>query len=299
MVQFLGLSSVCVPPSTPTGFSATAVSSSQINLSWNAVSGAIGYDVYYCDGTYIGFTANTSYNHTGRVANTTYSYKIDAQKSSSCISSITSCVSATTSSSCTPPSTPTGLTATAASSSQINLSWNAVSGAIGYDVYYCDGTYIGFTPNTTYNHTGRVASTTYSYKIDAQQSASCISGITSCASATTYSSCTPPSTPTGFSATALSSSEIDLSWNAVPGVTGYDVYYCDGTYIGFTANTFYNHTGRNESTTYSYKIDAQLSSSCISSFTNCANATTPTSCTPPQTPTAFTATAISSSEIDL
>ncbi|MEP7165221.1 MAG: hypothetical protein ABI741_11030, partial [Ferruginibacter sp.] len=147
-------------------------------------------------------------------------------------------------------------------------------GVIGYDVYYCDGTYIGFTSNTFYNHTGRNESTTYSYKIDAQQSASCVSANTNCVNATTFPSCTPPQTPTAFTATAISSSEIDLSWNAVPGVIGYDVYYCDGTYIGFTANTFYNHTGRLENTTYSYKIDAQVSGTCASSYTTCVSATT-------------------------
>ncbi len=262
------------PLPIPTGLTATAVSSSQINLSWNAVAGAIGYDIYYCDGTYIGFTANTSYQHTGRTPSTIYAYKISAQKNSTCSSSQTSCVSAATPSACTPPSTPTGLTATAVSSSQINLSWNAVAGATGYDISYCDGTYIGFTSNTTYSHTGRAASTTYAYKISAQKSSTCVSPLTSCVSATTPSSCTPPSTPTGLTATAVSSSQINLSWNAVAGVTGYDIYYCDGTYIGFTSNTTYSHTGRAASTTYAYKISAQKSSTCSSSQTSCTSAIT-------------------------
>ena len=180
-------SQTCTPPSKPTGLTATAISSSQINLSWNAVSGAIGYDLSYCDGTYISFVSGTSYSHTGRVANTTYSYKVQAQKSSTCVSGFTSCASATTPAACTPPAKPTGLTATAVSSSQINLSWNAVSGAIGYDVSYCDGTYIGYVTGTSYSHTGRVENTTYSYKVQAQKSSTCVSGFTTCASATTPS----------------------------------------------------------------------------------------------------------------
>ena len=86
----------CIPPAQPTGFKATAVSSSEIDLSWNPVPDAIGYDVHYCDETYIGFTAYPSYQHTGRVGDTEYSYKIRAQKSASCLSSFTSCVSART-----------------------------------------------------------------------------------------------------------------------------------------------------------------------------------------------------------
>jgi hypothetical protein len=293
------VSSSCTPPAKPTGFTATAVSSSQINLSWNAVSGAIGYDLSYCDGTYIGFVSGTSYSHTGRAASTTYSYKVQAQKSASCVSGFTSCVSATTPSSCTPPAKPTGLTATAISSSQINISWNAVAGAIGYDLSYCDGTYIGYITGTSYSHTGRVENTTYSYKVQAQKSASCVSGYTSCSSATTPSSCTPPTKPTGFTATAVSSSQINLSWNAVSGAIGYDLSYCDGTYIGFVSGTSYSHTGRVENTTYSYKVHAQKSASCVSGYTSCTSATTPSSCTPPTKPTGFTATAVSSSQINL
>ncbi len=289
----------CTPPSKPTGLTATAVSSSQINLKWNAVTGAIGYDLSYCDGTYIGFVSGTTYSHTGRVASTTYSYKVQAQKSATCVSGFTTCVSATTQSSCTPPSKPTGLSATAVSSSQINLSWSAVSGAIGYDVYYCDGTYIGFVSSTSYSHTGRAASTNYSYKIQAQKSATCLSGFTTCVSATTQSSCTPPSKPSGLSATAVSSSQINLSWSSVSGAIGYDVYYCDGTYIGYVTGTSYNHTGRAENTNYSYKIQAQKSATCVSGFTTCFSATTPSSCTPPSKPTGLTATAVSSSQINL
>jgi hypothetical protein len=268
------VTAACTPPSKPTGLTATAVSTSRINLSWNSVSGAIGYDLSYCDGTYIGFVDGTSYSHTGRDANTTYSYKVQAQKSATCVSGFTSCFSATTQADCTPPSKPTGLTATAVSTSQINLSWNSVSGAIGYDLSYCDGTYIGFVSGTSYQHTGRVANTAYSYKVQAQKSATCVSGFTSCTSATTQADCTPPSKPTGLTATAVSSSQINLSWNSVSGAIGYDLSYCDGTYIGFVSGTSYQHTGRVANTTYSYKVQAQKSATCVSGFTSCTSATT-------------------------
>jgi len=75
----------------------------------------------------------------------------------------------------TPPATPTGLTATAASSSQINLGWTASSGATSYTVYRAStsgGTYssIGTTSSTTYSNTGLAASTTYYYKVAASNS---------------------------------------------------------------------------------------------------------------------------------
>ncbi|RDY67215.1 chitinase [Lysobacter soli] len=73
---------------------------------------------------------------------------------------------------------------------------------------------------------------------------------------------TPPSVPTGLSATALSSSSIALSWNASTdnaggaGVAGYDVYR-GGTLIASPTTTSYTNTGLTANTTYSYTVRAR------------------------------------------
>jgi fibronectin type 3 domain-containing protein/regulation of enolase protein 1 (concanavalin A-like superfamily) len=73
----------------------------------------------------------------------------------------------------TPPPTPTGLTATAASTSQINLSWTASSGANGYNVKRATasgGPYTTIATGvtaTSYSDTGLDSSTTYYYIITA------------------------------------------------------------------------------------------------------------------------------------
>jgi hypothetical protein len=50
-----------------------------------------------------------------------------------------------------------------------------------------------------------------------------------------------PAAPTGLNAYAVSSSEINITWNAVPGADGYRLYYSssrNGTYsLGFTTST--------------------------------------------------------------
>ncbi len=89
---------------------------------------------------------------------------------------------------CTPPATPTGLTATAVSSSQINLSWTASAGATSYNVYRSTtsgGPYssVGSSATTTFNNTGLAASTTYYYVVRAV--GGCESGNSGQASATT------------------------------------------------------------------------------------------------------------------
>ncbi|KLU64324.1 N-acetylmuramoyl-L-alanine amidase LytC precursor [Desulfosporosinus acididurans] len=88
--------------SAPTIATASVVSSSQINLSWDAVSGATSYYVYgstSSTGTFshIATVTTNSYSNTGLWANTTYYYKIQAVNSSG-TSQYSPVASATTSS---------------------------------------------------------------------------------------------------------------------------------------------------------------------------------------------------------
>ncbi|MCX8131224.1 MAG: PA14 domain-containing protein [Clostridia bacterium] len=66
-------------PSVPSGLTASAVSSTQINLRWNSSTdnaGIAGYKIYR-NGTHIGtVTSGTSYSDGGLTANTTYVYTI-------------------------------------------------------------------------------------------------------------------------------------------------------------------------------------------------------------------------------
>ena len=181
-------------------------------------------------------------------------------------------------------SAPTGLTATATSSSAIGLSWTAVTPPANctvssYNVY--GSTTSGFTPSssnliatttgTTYSNTGLAASTTYYYKVEAID-ADGNSAASTQASAETLAapSCTAvPSAPTGLTATASSSSAIGLSWNPVTppancSIGSYNVY--GSTASGFTPSssnlitsatgTTYSNTGLTASTTYYYAVEA-------------------------------------------
>jgi hypothetical protein len=67
-------------PTAPKGLKATAISSTQINLSWTASTdnvGVTGYKIYQ-NNIQIGTTASTSYQSTGLNANTSYSYRVAA-----------------------------------------------------------------------------------------------------------------------------------------------------------------------------------------------------------------------------
>jgi chitodextrinase len=93
------------PPSVPTGLSATAVSSTQINLSWTASTdnvGVTGYDVFR-NGTQVGTTTTTSYQDTGLTADTTYSYTVAAYDAAGNVSAQSTPASATTTTTTTTP----------------------------------------------------------------------------------------------------------------------------------------------------------------------------------------------------
>ncbi len=96
----------------------------------------------------------------------------------------------------TAPTIPTGLSATAVSSSQIILSWSASTdniGVAGYKVYR-GGSQIATVTGTTYNDTGLSPSTTYTYTVSAYDAAGNVSGQSSPTSATTTAllDTTPP-----------------------------------------------------------------------------------------------------------
>ncbi len=101
-------------------------------------------------------------------------------------------------SSCSAPTAPSGLGATATSSSQINLSWTASSASCSVTYTVFRSTTSGFTPSssnqiatgvttTTYSNTGLTASTTYYYLVEGVDSAG-TSAASNQASATTSAS---------------------------------------------------------------------------------------------------------------
>jgi hypothetical protein len=112
----------------PTVFSAVAVSSTQLNLTWNdRTSGELDYLVEYSTSSASGpFTdlvtlpANTtSYSHTGLTRNTTYYYRIRPRINSGLTPDGATCSGTTLNT----PNAPSALSATSISSSQIDLSW--------------------------------------------------------------------------------------------------------------------------------------------------------------------------------
>jgi glucose/arabinose dehydrogenase len=99
----------------------------------------------------------------------------------------------------TAPTAPSGLVATAAGPTQVNLGWSASIDNVavtGYHVERCQGTgcanfvEVGSSSTTSYVDTAVTASTSYSYRVRANDGSSNLSGYSNSASATTGSA--PP-----------------------------------------------------------------------------------------------------------
>lgn len=95
MVAFVGGGAAPAIPAVPTGLTAAAASSAQINVTWNAVSLATGYDLEV-DGTTVSNVASP-YAHSGLTAGSTHNYQVCA-KNSAGTSAWSSIMSATTAS---------------------------------------------------------------------------------------------------------------------------------------------------------------------------------------------------------
>jgi acid phosphatase type 7 len=172
-----------VPPAAPTNLAATTVSSSQINLSWtDNANNENGFKVEQStDGTTFGQIAMlgsnaVSFSVTGLSASTTYFYRVVSFNDAG-NSSFSNTANATTQA--TPPAVPaapSGLTATAVSITQINLSWVDNSGnETGFRIERCkNATCTNFVQVaqvganiTTFANTGLTKNTTYNYRVRA------------------------------------------------------------------------------------------------------------------------------------
>ena len=193
---------------------------------------------------------------------------------------------------CLPPSggscgTPTGLAASAVTSTTATCSWTAVSGATNYSFEYKLSTASTWTVNTvtgtSFNLTGLTASSTYNTRVKATCSGTA-SAYSSTVNFTTSAASGSCGTPTGLAASAVTSSSATCSWTAVSGATNYSFEYKLSTASTWTVNTVtgtsFNLTGLTASSTYNTRVKATCSGT-ASAYSSTVNFTTSaaTTCT--------------------
>jgi len=274
------------PPTIPTNLVGNAASPTQINLSWSASTDNVAVANYrlYRNGAVVATLASTTYQNTGLSPATTYTYRVDAVDATGNASGLSAPVAVSTPSApdTTAPTTPTGVAASAVSDTKISLSWSPSTDNVGVTGYRVirNGSLLTTLANvTTFQDTGLNAATTYSYRVQSLDAAGNLSPQSNSASATTQAApdITPPITPSGVSASAISSSKISVSWSASTdnvGVVGYRVYRNGALLSGSGNVTSVQDTGLAPSTTYSYSVDAIDAASNASGISTSASATT-------------------------
>jgi hypothetical protein len=188
------------------------------------------------------------------------------------------------------PAAPTSLTATAVSSSQINLAWvDSDTTEQGFKIERCTGTgcsnfaqiaTVGANV-TGYSNTSLTGSTSYSYRVRAYNSTG-DSDYSNTASAVTQAASAMPAAPTNLTAAVISKSQINLSWtDNANNETGFRILRCKGSTcnnfaliatVGANVTSFAD-TGLPANTTYRYRIYAYNESG-NSGYSNLATATT-------------------------
>ena len=193
------------------------------------------------------------------------------------------------------PGAPSGLTATASWTTRIDLSWTAPastggSASTGYKIEVSSDTGASWTDlvantgdaNTTYSQIGLAPGTTRHYRVSAINSNG-TGDASNVANATTFT--TRPGAPTGLTATASWTTQINLSWTtpASDGGSAITTYVIDVSPDGITnwryragnvnADTTYSQIGLAPGTTRHYRVVA-INANGFGPNSNIASATT-------------------------
>jgi hypothetical protein len=136
--------------SAPQNVHVTAQSSTTAQLTWNSVAGAAGYRIYLIDGsqsTLLGTLGPSRVSATisGLTAGSSASFRVEAFNSAGAADSAVVAVSMPSDAITQPPPAQSPLAApvatiTATSSSTVQISWGSVAGALGYNIYWWNGT---------------------------------------------------------------------------------------------------------------------------------------------------------------
>lgn len=291
------------PPSSstcpvPASFAGTAgpAGSGRYDFTWSAATGATEYNLYYAlppdapatiyagpftvvSGSAFSLTLDKQYNFAVRASCS------GTQSANSNMLTVTAPSGSTTPppppADTTKPSAPTGLTATAASSTKVDLKWTASTDNVGVSKYLIQrgGTVIAEATGTTYSDTTASPNTSYSYVVMAVDAAANTSDPSNTASVTTPNTAdtTKPSAPTNVTASIVSATQVNLSWTASTdnvGVASYRVLR-NGTQVATVTTTSYGESGLTAGTSYNYTVVAYDAAGNPSDQSNTATVTTP------------------------
>jgi hypothetical protein len=186
-----------VPPSTPTGLSASSVGSSEMTIGWDASApgsqAAAAYDVY-SDGVWLTSVPGdaTSYTATDLEPSTVYDFSVSARDAYGNVSGMSAQLAESTSAAETAPSVPQDVSTSATTYTSTELTWTASTtdpndAVAGYEVYVNGAEALTVPGSVTSVTVGGLASggATYSFSVQAMDASGSLSAQSSPSVATT------------------------------------------------------------------------------------------------------------------
>lgn len=262
---------------TPTTVSAVPNGYNSVKVSWSAVAGASGYEVWRCTssaGTYrkCVTAAGTTYTDTGLTTGAGYYYKVKAYCT---VSTATTYGSLSVYALAKPvPAIPTLVSAVSISYNSVKVTWSAAGGATGYEIWReasGESKYIaiGTATQTTFTNSGLVTGRNYNFMVRAYK----MSGSTKVTGSwsAVVSAIPIPAAPMSAKAVSASYNSITVTWSAVTGATMYEVWQevsGASTYslVSTAASTSFTKTGLITGTKYYYKLRAYRLSGSVKIF---------------------------------
>ena len=261
------------PPTVPANLTATAVSSSQINLTWAASTdnvGVAGYKIFR-NGTQVNTSTTRSYSDTNLTSSTAYTYRVVAYDVAGNSSAQSSQITATTLTvadttlptvSLTSPAngaTVSGTSVTVSATASDNIGIAGVQFKLDGVNYGGEDTTAPYSVNfnSTTVSNGSHALTAVARDTAGNIVASSNVSITVNNVSIQPSDTTAPSIPTSLTATSVSSNQINLTWTASTdnvGVTGYRIFRNGIQIATAIVATNYSDTGLMASIAYTYTV---------------------------------------------
>ena len=303
-----------MPPQAPTGVAAAAASTGTVNVTWStAVSGGLpiqNYHVYRGSSpgnlAQVAIVLQTSYKDNAVSPSSTYYYAIEAADSGADSSGMSAVVSATTPA---PPAAPANFAATPGSTTSVGLTWSAaVSGGLpiqNYHVYRGTASsnlaQLAVTTQTSYTDRTANPSTTYYYAVQAADTGSDLSPMSTVLQATTPAA---PSALANVTVTPASDAKVSLTWSVAASgglpIQNYRVYRGSTSsnlaQVATVLQASYNDTTVTAGATYYYAVMAADSGGDLSPMSAIVHVAVPSA---PGVPTGLAATPISTGKIGL
>jgi hypothetical protein len=281
----------------PTGLMTYGVTSTGVNFTWNSVMGAMAYEYIItqtstpptASGT---TTASTSLTANSLLPGTTYWVHVRTQCGGTNQSAWVN-TSFTTTTAPAPCAVPTNLTTSSITSTTANASWNAVTGASGYE-------YLVNTSAAAPTGSGTAVSATIVSLTSLAPSTNYYIHVRTVCSATSFSTWTNISfttsaagplctAPTNLSSSAVTTNAAAISWNAVATAVGYEYIVNTSAAMPTGSGTLLLSpttllSGLTAGTTYYFHVRTKCSPTSFSAWVNnsfTTTAVTPVTCLAP------------------